>query len=466
MRVQALSFVDQIPGLAAGFDPIVLLHRQKLSGVAKGEINVGAECVSEVAKGGVDGLNYNPAIFRPLPYDVFLLSGVCRSLLPSPLLSLSPSPVVLRGGAPVFLVGCGRSGTTFLGEVLCRHSGLRVLDEPRQLWLGTFPEMDVWSSQAAKRGGRLAWGEGDLEGGGGSERRDSILRLYAEVTSVLCGTGGVCSLKEEERKTRGGTEKSEEKNTTPRLLEKFPEHAFRLPFLEELFRESGEKEEAPPTDRKGMALEERPIRSAQFIHLVRCGAETALSIAKMHEKGGWFGIGGKWKLDRLLDLVCSQREQEREKERDESGSNEEVSSGSGANGGVANGGGGGETETHVKDKPGFCRLCGRRRDGGGAGGPCVRVGVREGGGDSVEVGKGDKKSFEGKKFRGAPGRGGLQLVVPIEFESEWIRRGEGEGGKGKETPGKTAEEEEKHRGDWAFAMGILEWALSLAFVHE
>jgi hypothetical protein len=33
---------------------------------------------------------------------------------------------------PVFIVGCGRSGTTILGEMLGRHPQLAYLNEPRQ----------------------------------------------------------------------------------------------------------------------------------------------------------------------------------------------------------------------------------------------------------------------------------------------------------------------------------------------
>ena len=55
---------------------------------------------------------------------------------------------------PVFIVGCGRSGTTALGEVLGRHPLLAYLNEPRDIWLYE-PRTDIWSAKAGARGGRL-----------------------------------------------------------------------------------------------------------------------------------------------------------------------------------------------------------------------------------------------------------------------------------------------------------------------
>ena len=35
--------------------------------------------------------------------------------------------------APVFIIGCGRSGTTILGETLSKHSKIKYLNERRDL---------------------------------------------------------------------------------------------------------------------------------------------------------------------------------------------------------------------------------------------------------------------------------------------------------------------------------------------
>lgn len=35
---------------------------------------------------------------------------------------------------PIFIVGCGRSGTTFFAQTLAKHSGVRYFNEPRAYW--------------------------------------------------------------------------------------------------------------------------------------------------------------------------------------------------------------------------------------------------------------------------------------------------------------------------------------------
>eukprot|EP00913_Durusdinium_trenchii_P035603 g33317.t2 len=63
-----------------------------------------------------------------------------------------------------YIVGCGRSGSTILAEILSHYSSVVFLNEPRQLWLPLVP-LDVWSTKATGRlqpevaGGEAALGE-------------------------------------------------------------------------------------------------------------------------------------------------------------------------------------------------------------------------------------------------------------------------------------------------------------------
>jgi len=141
---------------------------------------------------------------------------------------------------PVFLIGCGRSGTTILGETIGRHDAVTYLNEARDLWHRAYPEFDVWSGRTAHP--KLVAGEGDDE-----EIRTRLLRrlFYRE---QIVGRGSI-------------------------LLEKLPINAFRLEFLASAFPE------------------------ARFIHLHRNGLEVARSIEKFANARGWFGeAGSKWKL--------------------------------------------------------------------------------------------------------------------------------------------------------------------------
>jgi len=159
---------------------------------------------------------------------------------------------------PVFIVGCGRSGTTILGDTLGVHSSVTYLNEPRHLWANAYPATDVWSDRAGSRGGRLDLAESDR-----TAARDRALRVnfYCETAS----TG------------------------RPRLVEKLPINNFRLPFISTIFPD------------------------ALFVNLLRNGLEVARSIERMPEEKFWYGHDDyKWKLlaeyagrsERYRDLVA------------------------------------------------------------------------------------------------------------------------------------------------------------------
>jgi LPS sulfotransferase NodH len=147
---------------------------------------------------------------------------------------------------PAFIVGCGRSGTTALGELLGRHPAVSYLHEPRDIWQFD-PCTDVWSTRAGERGGRLVLGAADAHQAIGSR----IARAFAA-----------------EMRLQGAT----------RLVEKLPINSFRIGYVAALFAD------------------------AQFIHVVRHGLEVARSIAKLAPQGAWFGHDDyKWRL--LADLA-------------------------------------------------------------------------------------------------------------------------------------------------------------------
>ena len=148
--------------------------------------------------------------------------------------------------APVFIVGCGRSGTTILGQALSQHSAISYLNEPRDYWIASQPKTDVWTVAAAMRGGTLSLGADDAS----AKASQRIHRCFGY-----------------EQHRQGGSV----------LLEKLPENAFRLPFLQALFP------------------------GARFIHVWRDGVEVARSIEKKILAGGWYGSSAyKWQALREL----------------------------------------------------------------------------------------------------------------------------------------------------------------------
>ena len=151
---------------------------------------------------------------------------------------LGRKPILRR---PIFIAGCGRSGTTILGNTLAVHTSVTYLNEYRHLWANAYPVFDVWSRKARERGGRLDLTESDCT----PERNR---RLTANFYCETIATG------------------------RPQLVEKLPVNNFRLPFIDAIFPD------------------------ALFVHLLRSGLEVARSIEKMALEGLWYGHDDyKWK---------------------------------------------------------------------------------------------------------------------------------------------------------------------------
>lgn len=159
-------------------------------------------------------------------------------------------PQLRRVEAPVFILGTGRSGTTILGMVLSMHRDVGFLNEPKALWHALHGGEDLIGSYSrAPARYRL-----------GAEEADPGLvraahRIYG---AYLCVSG------------------------TRRVVDKYPELIFRLPFVRAIFPD------------------------AHFLFLSRDGWDTCGSIAGWSDRlsrqsGGethdWWGADRrKWNL--------------------------------------------------------------------------------------------------------------------------------------------------------------------------
>jgi hypothetical protein len=148
---------------------------------------------------------------------------------------------------PVFLLGCGRSGTSMLGRIFGHHQRLLYLHEPRFIWSKAFPFTDIWSYRAQRRNGRLDL----LASHSNPAGRKALHRMFGLALFLYGGH---------------------------RILEKQPEHAFRIPFIEACFPD------------------------AKFIHLVRNGLDVARSIEIQERQGQWYGARG-YKWDEIVRLA-------------------------------------------------------------------------------------------------------------------------------------------------------------------
>ena len=133
--------------------------------------------------------------------------------------------------SPVFIIGCGRSGTTILGDSLSQHPEIKYLNERRDLWHKSYPEFDIWNKDA--QGSKLYADEKDIE-----VSKNSILKHLLFREQVL----------------------SESKV----LVEKLPVNSFRLNFLKSTFP------------------------NARYIYLTRNGLEVSRSIEEAIDSGNWF----------------------------------------------------------------------------------------------------------------------------------------------------------------------------------
>ena len=151
---------------------------------------------------------------------------------------------------PIFIIGMGRSGTTILGSVLSIHKEIGFLKEPKILWHYIYPKQDIIGSHSV----------GEVNYSLDENHVDKYVKLKA---NRLYGTFLATTF-------------------SKRILDKYPEMIFRIPFVKEIFPE------------------------AKFILIIRNGWDVVHSIVKWSEKYGiiknghkhdWWGFDDrKWNL--------------------------------------------------------------------------------------------------------------------------------------------------------------------------
>ena len=132
---------------------------------------------------------------------------------------------------PIFIIGCGRSGTTILGETLSKHSEIKYLNERRDLWHKSYPQFNIWNQNT--KNPQLFASNKDI-----NNTKSSLLKKLFFREQVI-GKSSV-------------------------LLEKLPINNFRLDFLNSTFP------------------------NAKYIYLRRNGLEVSSSIEKQINKRNWF----------------------------------------------------------------------------------------------------------------------------------------------------------------------------------
>lgn len=167
-------------------------------------------------------------------------------------------PQLKKVEKPIFILGTGRSGTTILSKILSLHKDIGFLNEPKALWHSIFKYEDLIGNYSLD----TAYYRLD------EKKVNEKIILYAHrlYGAYLCAT---CS---------------------KRVLDKYPEMIFRVPFLKTIFPDS------------------------KFLLLIRNGRDTCSSIEKWskshkitskNELHNWWGNNNrKWNL--LVEQIVSE----------------------------------------------------------------------------------------------------------------------------------------------------------------
>ncbi len=169
-------------------------------------------------------------------------------------------PQIKKVEKPIFILGTGRSGTTILGIVLSMHKDVAFLNEPKALWHAVYPYEDIIGNYTRKES-YYRLNEKDVN----ESIKKYAHRLYGMYLTFTL---------------------------SKRVVDKYPEMIFRVPFLKEIFPDS------------------------KFLFLVRNGWDTCKSIETWSKRLGkkekgevhdWWGVNDrKWKL--LVEQIVSKDE--------------------------------------------------------------------------------------------------------------------------------------------------------------
>lgn len=159
-------------------------------------------------------------------------------------------PMLRKVDAPVFVLGTGRSGTTILGKVLGMHRDMLFLNEPKALWHSACEVDDVMGNYQL---GEASYTLGAEDADDLTIKQIRKLYSYALLTTL-----------------------------SGRVLDKYPEMIFRVPFVKAVFPD------------------------AKLLFLIRNGYDALRSIATWSGRAGrqtsqgledWWGLDSrKWKL--------------------------------------------------------------------------------------------------------------------------------------------------------------------------
>lgn len=164
-------------------------------------------------------------------------------------------PQVKKNVAPIFIVGTGRSGTTILGKIFAMHKQTVFLNEPKALWHFAHGAEDMIGSYSeGKASVRLEIPENS------EEIATKIARVYGWALAL---------------------------SGAQRVVDKYPELIFRVPFVRALFPD------------------------ARFVCIIRDGVDTTASVNSWSKREGyqknnevhdWWGKNDrKWHM--LVDQI-------------------------------------------------------------------------------------------------------------------------------------------------------------------
>ena len=164
-------------------------------------------------------------------------------------------PVLCKPKAPIFILGTGRSGTTILGVVLSMHRDVGFLNEPKAIWAALRDDEDLIGTYH-RGAARYRLTESDVT----PDVCHAAHRIYGAYLRL---------------------------SMTRRIVDKYPEMIFRVPFIKQIFPD------------------------AKFLFLARNGWDTCASIDTWStrlgaqvggERHDWWGVNRR-KWDLLVDQI-------------------------------------------------------------------------------------------------------------------------------------------------------------------